>query len=595
MGHDHIIIKNIRIKNYGAYEDSEEVPISHLTAIIGKNDSGKSTILKAIEIFLKDGKLAEKDLHLPSTGIGPTEIIITFDQVSQEYLRNKKLLNRAGELTVKKTFNEIGKKYSELKIFALDFDDVRFQNLYSKKEPELNKITSEIKLDSTRSGRSKTNERRISNLTEYARSYGITESEIWITPSSEIKSLIDESLPKYHLFVNDSKLDTEMSEYQKPFQEIISENLENDASLKADLSTNVTTAIQAIAKGVESNLKEQTDSIKALRFESDFQWDKLIHIMISVVDNYSVDIPISNRGSGIKRLIVAALLKYQSDVTTQEKQVIYAIEEPETSLHPGAQRVLLDSLKRLVESGSQVLFTSHSPVFVAELELDQIILTKRESNTTQIYSGNRLNEKLVVDELGIRPQDIISGLYGHIFVEGDTDIEFFNTVSQKLNNAKKISESFATKRIGLFPFGGSNLKSYVERKLFKSLNRYFAVVVDSDKESESDALEKKTLKLKQQCIEDGGKFFILRKREIENYIHQDAYYRVTNDRITIGDFDNVKDMYFKNKDVLKKVLEEMTAEEIMEKDRYKAPNGDEKHELVEIIEEILKPNGRGGE
>lgn len=44
-------MKSISLKNFQCFKDSQEIPIHNLTIFVGENDSGKSAILKALDIF----------------------------------------------------------------------------------------------------------------------------------------------------------------------------------------------------------------------------------------------------------------------------------------------------------------------------------------------------------------------------------------------------------------------------------------------------------------------------------------------------------------------------------------------------------------
>lgn len=50
-------IKNVAIKNFRGYSDEINSGFEDLTAFVGKNDIGKSTILEALDIFFNDGKV----------------------------------------------------------------------------------------------------------------------------------------------------------------------------------------------------------------------------------------------------------------------------------------------------------------------------------------------------------------------------------------------------------------------------------------------------------------------------------------------------------------------------------------------------------
>lgn len=47
-----MILDTLKIKNFRGYQTETIIPISNLTAFIGRNDAGKSTILEALEKIL---------------------------------------------------------------------------------------------------------------------------------------------------------------------------------------------------------------------------------------------------------------------------------------------------------------------------------------------------------------------------------------------------------------------------------------------------------------------------------------------------------------------------------------------------------------
>ena len=44
-------LKTLKLKNFRSYRDEVNIPIDRFTAVVGKNDIGKSTILEAMEVF----------------------------------------------------------------------------------------------------------------------------------------------------------------------------------------------------------------------------------------------------------------------------------------------------------------------------------------------------------------------------------------------------------------------------------------------------------------------------------------------------------------------------------------------------------------
>ncbi|HEY9753798.1 MAG TPA: hypothetical protein V6C97_01410, partial [Oculatellaceae cyanobacterium] len=101
----------------------------------------------------------------------------------------------------------------------------------------------------------------------------------------------------------------------------------------------------------------------------------------------------------------------------------------------------------------------------------------------------------------------------------------------------------------------------------------------SDRESPHHVVPGKKLNWKRKCEAEGGVFFILKKREIENYLHGDA---ITRSNRAIKQYDDYSDMKALFGENVYKVITDMSSDEILESDRYEE-NGIEHHELEEIV------------
>lgn len=110
-------IKNVAIKNFRGYSDEINSDFEDLTAFVGKNDIGKSTILEALDIFFNDGKgvtkLDKADLNVESKARQETDISIrvcftdlpekiVIDATNETSLSAEYLLNSDGLLEVVK-------------------------------------------------------------------------------------------------------------------------------------------------------------------------------------------------------------------------------------------------------------------------------------------------------------------------------------------------------------------------------------------------------------------------------------------------------------------------------------------------------------
>lgn len=84
--------------------------------------------------------------------------------------------------------------------------------------------------------------------------------------------------------------------------------------------------------------------------------------------------PFYRQGTGTVNMLVLALL---SQIAEGKQNVIFAMEEPETAVPPYAQKRIVHEIRKLA---SQAIFTSHSPYVLEEFELDETIILHRDTN-----------------------------------------------------------------------------------------------------------------------------------------------------------------------------------------------------------------------
>lgn len=109
-------LKAIILENFRSYGQRIQITIEpDLTAIIGKNDVGKSTILEALEIFF-NGRLIKMQQDDSSVTTSTDDVVVgcVFDQLPEEVvldtssrttLANEYLLNADGDLEIYKVYN----------------------------------------------------------------------------------------------------------------------------------------------------------------------------------------------------------------------------------------------------------------------------------------------------------------------------------------------------------------------------------------------------------------------------------------------------------------------------------------------------------
>ena len=129
-------IFDISIKNFRGIKSLTNLKVGEINSFVGKNDSGKSNILKALDLFFNE-KFNANDVF---KGIGndeKTEITIRFDTQQQI---NPLALDADGKIQLIKTFSftNAGKVAKELFYVCNDINNDQYKNCWGVKEADIN-------------------------------------------------------------------------------------------------------------------------------------------------------------------------------------------------------------------------------------------------------------------------------------------------------------------------------------------------------------------------------------------------------------------------------------------------------------------------
>lgn len=437
-------ISQVKISNFRGYKDKTTIDFNDLTVFVGKNDVGKSTVIEALDVFFNEGKgvikLDKEDINKQGDLDGNKDICITvvfedlpsslvIDSTNETTLQDEYLLNSDGKLEIVKTYPNAGKEKVSVK--ASHPTNPVCAELLLKKQKDLQAI---IKQESIICDDEKKNAvMRKAIWTHYANDLQLSEVEIDVT-KEDAKNIWDQLktyMPLYSLFQSDRKNSDGDSEIQDPMK------LAVQAILK---DSNIQSSLNKIATEVDSKLKEVAgrtlEKLKEMNPEIANSLNPVIPSAESlkwsdVFKNVSIsgdqDIPINKRGSGVKRLVLLNFFRAEAERRKTEKNVpdiIYAIEEPETSQHPDHQKKLIDAFIELSKNQhTQILLTTHSPAIVKMLDFEHLKLIKgaQVKEIVNIEKHNlpypSLNE---VNFLAFNESDdgYHNELYGYIECEG---------------------------------------------------------------------------------------------------------------------------------------------------------------------------------
>lgn len=538
---------SVTIENFRCYQNQIKINFDELTTIIGKNDIGKSSILEALEIFFNNDLVTidSRDSCVFSDSVSvnitcefselPIEIVLDAGAVTS--LAQEYLLSKDGTLLIRKSF-DCSKKTPSCEVFILAYHPTAsgLNNLLELKEKDLQQLVRAKGLSVSLKG----NPGMRKALWGACEDLRCAEVALPVTKSKEDSKRIWEQLegylPMFALFQSDRSSKDSDSEVQDPMKaavataisEVQDEIIAIQEKVKQKAEQIANNTLDAL-KSIDANLAKELNPQFAPPTPS--KWQGLFSVGMET-DN---GIPLNKRGSGVRRLILVSFFKAEAKrrlTSSDRRSIIYAIEEPETAQHPNNQKILIESFKSLSsEQGCQVLLTTHSPGFAADLPVDGMRFIRRDNAGTPCIEAGVDVFGEVADTLGLAPDSRVKILF---CVEGPTDVAAFKCLSRAFHLAGLgTPDLHVDDRIAFVVLGGSTLKHWVAQHYLRALNKPEVHIYDRDVKSYGDAVAAVNSRGDQSWAVQTN------KHEIESYLHSDAIHEAFNVVIEITDHPNI--------------------------------------------------------
>ena len=522
----------LKIANFRCYRDETLVDLSDMTVFVGKNDSGKSSLFDALNVFFDDKAVPEKD-DVCVYGSGkevritcvfdnlPTSLVL--DAQHPTSLKDEYLLNSNGYLEIVKVYDcGLAKpKCSGVYARALHPTVDSYADLLLLTNTLLKQRANSLGVDLRSVNQTVNTELR---RAIWCHAPDLQLEEVCIELKAEAAKAMWDQLkalfPVFAVFKSDRPSTDQDSEAQDPLRAAVKEAIKAQQAALEQIAEKVTVEVQSIADRTVEKIAEMDPALaRQLKPRVTTKpWDSLFSVSLTGDD----DIPINKRGSGTRRLVLLNFFRARAEQEAEEKGegVIYAIEEPETSQHPHNQVMLVKALEDLVERpGCQVLLTTHTPVLARRFDQNDLRLVTRENGHPVVLHGrDDKTLKEIVDSLGVLPDHDIMVFFG---VEGPNDIEFLRAISKVLHDAGEdvvdLGEAENQGRLLFVPLGGSCLDLWVSR--LAGLNRPEFYLFDRDVEPPAppryEAIAAQ-MRERPNCT-----VWHTEKRELENYICKD--------------------------------------------------------------------------
>jgi putative ATP-dependent endonuclease of OLD family len=202
---------------------------------------------------------------------------------------------------------------------------------------------------------------------------------------------------------------------------ILSESIEIEVKrakkISESLRTRAQTKINHKLEGL--GIHNEVPSIQSISASVNFELKHQLTDLFVGKDCSEDNVHIDNQGEGIKRQIWFALLKIQAEQSiATNKRYVWCFDEPETHLHPRAQRDFISTLRLLSAQHFQIIVSTHSTIFVNASKLEDINTFRIDYNYTQIGAVGEVED--VFDSLGVMNSDFLF-FNKFLIVEGNTE------------------------------------------------------------------------------------------------------------------------------------------------------------------------------
>lgn len=540
-------IKSVILENFRAYKNKTIIPFSNLTAFIGKNDAGKSTILEALDIFFEGGTVkmevsdACKGGNAKSVDIGivfddlPSELVL--DSKTLTTFKNEFLLNEDGLLEIHKTFNcALSSPKLTISARAVHPTAEPYGGLLQLNQKDLKALIKSSSLEN-KCNQTENPSMRLA-LYDSAQELNLKQVDVPLNEENgkAVWSAIQGYLPIFALFQSDRPSNDQDPEVQNPMKLAVEKALETlEAELNA-ITDEVQKKAQETAQRTLDKLQQSYPNL-ASTLQPKFKkppWKNIFKMDLEADDG----IPLNKRGSGVRRLVLMSFFQAEAENRRKlsleggqkSRPVIYAIEEPETSQHPDNQEQIIKTLLDLAAAGDQVIITTHVPGLAGLVPLDSLRFVDKSpaDKAVRVREGTPDICMEIADELGVLPDAVPEdGLKVAVLVEGKNDIDALRSLIGVLvaaNEIQPLDEAKIFWTIG----GGSALKDWVERCYLDKLNLPQVIIQDSDRSNVAMPLSQDKVDwLAAMAARPNVSAFVTHKRNMDNYVHPDVIIRQT--------------------------------------------------------------------
>lgn len=548
-------VEQVRVQNFKCIHDSNWVKLEEVTSLIGRNQSGKTAFLEALNKFNPVDSSGDFNHNHEYPRRNVADYRQRHEESPDTVVSVKLRLDNKDVESIEQEFGEdvlidrevkVRKKYDNDRYWTVHFDEEKIvKNILD--DSEIDRDTKEDLSENESLNELKDD---IEELEEdYNQIFQRIDDYSEDLSKYTADNILAEKLPKFFYFDEYSMMDgrgninqlrsqkqsNNLDRSQKTFLSLLSRaGLEpNDLINPTDREV-ILNKIESAAISITDDVKDywsQSENL-AIKVDDDLNPENNHRILeLRVEDNRRGGVTVKFEQSSKGFIWFFSFLSYFSQIDQEEEgDLVLLLDEPGLNLHGKAQGDLLNYMEEELKPEHKVIYTTHSPFMVDPQNIQRTrVVEDQEDGTTNISDSFLKTDKETQFPLqGIFGYSLIQSLFigpKCLLVEGKSDMIYLNYMSEILEDEGKTSLS---REWTIVPTGGAdNMPTFVS--LFSGNDLEIAILMDDNQSAEQqlDNLTEET-ELEESAINTISEFISNDEGDIEDLFEAEFYVELIN-------------------------------------------------------------------
>ncbi|MBF9051274.1 AAA family ATPase [Roseobacter sp. HKCCD9010] len=467
-------IKRLRVQNYRSARDLT-IDFSDLTVVLGANNSGKSTALRALEIFFEAApKVSDEDFYQREGN--DILVTITFSRLVEDEIEQFGSAVIDGQMTIQRVFStdkDINYQYAALAPVFPGFSEIRNEKSKTKQRS----IYSILRQEMTELPAAQNADQVLENLEQWESQHPDRLELQFLrnffgAPNVANGKLRKKTALSFVPAVADAQ-EVAGNEKTSPIVKLLTDVSRQIYENREELRGFIDAAqgeFEALTNPENfpqlSGISERlTDSLQRYYANSSLlaEWSGQDGLRVEYpkptirIENDGFNTLLANVGHGLQRAALFAVVQYlaETQTTTEgadfaepQSDIILLVEEPEIYQHPHKQHVISDAFSEIVQVFSQatgirfqIIFATHSEKFVKMHSFERlrlvrqvdgerwshsvssVSLTKCSKYFASLVGRDPMPDEAFAAKLHIFSREVCEGFFADrvVLVEGVTD------------------------------------------------------------------------------------------------------------------------------------------------------------------------------